>query len=217
MRICQCWDDGVVDDIRVCEVLRRHGATGTFNLNAGLHREERFESWKYQGRKAVWKLALGELVHTYRGFLVANHSLTHPHPTKLDDAALTREIAEGKSALEAIFGYEVQGFAYPFGDHDERVCHAVRAAGHVYARTCANTEQVLPCADPMRLASSCHFHAADFWERYARVRAADGVFYFWGHSYEIISEDDWWAFDQQIARISADPQAEWVELPSLFV
>lgn len=215
MRICQCWDDGNVDDIRLCELLRRHGATASFNLNAGLHREERYEGWKFKGVKPVWKLALGELVHTYRGFLVANHTLTHPHPTKLDDAALAHEIRAGRERLEAIMGYPVLGFAYPFGDHDDRVCAAVRAAGHVYARTCANTEAVLPCADPMRLASTCHALAPDFWERYERVRAADGVFYFWGHSYEFLDETAWWDFDRKIARISADPAATWVDLPSL--
>ena len=216
MRICQCWDDGVVDDIRVCEVLRRHGARASFNLNLGLHRDERHKGWRYREVKDVWRLARGELVHTYRGFLVANHTSTHPHPRTLDDATLEREIRGNKAGLEALFGYEVAGFAYPFGDHDDRVCAAVRAAGHVYARTCNNTEQVLPCADPMRLASSCHFLAADFWERYERVRAVDGVFYFWGHSYEIVGEEAWWAFDRQIARISADAQARWVDLPGLF-
>lgn len=181
-----------------------------------MHGDERVEGWKYQGTKDVWRLARTELTHVYRGFLVANHSLTHPHPTKIDDAALTREIVENKRQMEVLFGYEVQGFAYPFGDHDDRVAAAVQAAGHIYTRTCANTEAVLPCGDPMRLASSCHFRAADFWERYEHVRAVDGVFYFWGHSYEIMTEADWWRFDQMIARISADPQAQWVTLPSLF-
>lgn len=216
MRVCQCWDDGVVDDIRVCEVLRRHGARASFNLNLGPHREERYSGWMYKGVKPVWKLARGELVHTYRGFLVANHTLTHPHPKQLDDDALAHEINANKAGLEALFGYPVLGFAYPFGEFDDRVCAAVRAAGHIYARTCDNTETVLPCADPMRLASSCHFQAADFWERFERVRAADGVFYFWGHSYEILDEAAWWAFDQQIARISAEPRVRWVDLPELF-
>jgi len=80
-------------------VLRRHGATGSFNLNLGLHREERYSGWMYKGTKPVWKLARGELVHTYRGFLVANHTLTHPHPKQLDDDALAHEIRANKVQL----------------------------------------------------------------------------------------------------------------------
>lgn len=220
MRVCTCWDDGVVDDIRVCEILRRHGARGSFNLNLELHREERFHAWTYRkagaAEKPVWRLARGELVHVYRGLLAANHTATHPHPCTIDDAALAREIGGNRAALEALFGYPVLGFAYPFGEHDDRVCAAVRAAGHVYARTCATTDAVLPCADPMRLSSSCHFLSADFWPRYERARAADGVFYFWGHSYEILDEAMWWDLDRKVARISADPQARWTDLPALF-
>lgn len=73
-----------------------------------------------------------------------------------------------------------------------------------------------PCTDPMRLATSCHFKAADFWGRHQRVREADGVFYFWGHSYEILDEAEWRVFDRQIARISADASATRVDLPDLF-
>ena len=216
MKICQCWDDGNVDDIRVCEVLRRHGATGSFNLNAGRHRDERHHEWDFQGTKPVWKLARGEVAHTYRGFTVANHTVNHPHCTQLDDTTLAFEIGEGRRLLQALVGQDVLGFAYPFGDHDDRVAAAVRAAGHTYARTCNNSAQVLPCADPMKLGSSCHFLAPDFWDRFAAVKKADGVFYFWGHSYEILSEADWWAFDQKIAKLSADPAATWVDLPDLF-
>lgn len=219
MRICQCWDDGVTDDIRVCEVLRRHGAKASFNLNLASHHAERQESPLHQRirpARPIWWLARGELTHVYRGFLVANHSLTHPDLTKVDDATLAREIRVNKAGLEELFGQPVLGFAYPGCHHDDRVCAAVKAAGHLYARTCRNTDAVLPCADPMRLASSCHFKAADFWQRYERVRAADGVFYFWGHSYEILDEAEWWAFECQIARISADPRAVWTDLPELF-
>jgi peptidoglycan/xylan/chitin deacetylase (PgdA/CDA1 family) len=216
MRVCQCWDDGNVDDIRLIAILRRHGAKGSFNLNAGLHRAERHHAWTYQQVKPVWKLAAGELRAVYDGFLAANHTLTHPHLTKLGDAEVAREIGEGRAALERIFGYPVLGFAYPFGDHDARVMEAVRAAGHVYARTCAITDDVGSPADPMTLHSSCHHAAADFWQRYERAKAADGVFYFWGHSYEFLDEPSWQAFEAKIARISADPAAKWVDLPGLF-
>jgi peptidoglycan/xylan/chitin deacetylase (PgdA/CDA1 family) len=216
MKLCQCWDDGIVDDIRLCEVLRRHGATASFNLNAGKHRAERYHDWDFQGTKAVWKLSRDELAHVYRGFTIANHTLTHPHLTRVDDAQLAREIAEGRQQLRDLVGQEVLGFAYPFGDHDDRVARAVRAAGHVYARTCNNVPAVLPAADAMKLGTSCHFLAPDFWPRYDAVKQAGGVFYFWGHSYEIVSEADWWDFDRKIARMSADDAAEWVDLPKLF-
>ena len=47
------------------------------------------------------------------------------------------------------------------------------------------------------------------------IKQVDGVFYFWGHSYEIVTEADWQAFEQNIARLSAQ-SATWVNLPDLF-
>jgi len=66
----------------------------------------------------------------------------------------------------------------------------------------------------MDFKASCHFLAKDFWEQFEIVRRSQGVFYFWGHSYEILTEDDWRTFDEKIERLGQ--QAEWISLPSLF-
>lgn len=213
MQIAQCWDDGVLDDIRLIEILRRHGAKASFNLNAGLHSGSRSDGWMHKG-KHVQRLAHGELVSVYDGFLVANHTLTHPHLAKLTPADAEREIREGRDALEQIFGYPIKGFAYPFGSHDETVHELVRSAGHCYARTCENVDHVLPAKNPMALPSNCHFLSPNFWTKFATVQQADGVFYFWGHSYELLTEQDWQEFEEKIRKLSA--AGEWVDLPELF-
>ena len=41
MRIMQCWDDGDVDDIRLVEILKKHGAKATFNICPGGIKSER--------------------------------------------------------------------------------------------------------------------------------------------------------------------------------
>lgn len=217
MKVVQCWDDGVLDDIGVIEILRRHGARGSFNLNLGLHRPERFMGWKFRDTKEVWKLSLGELQSVYQGFTIANHTLTHPHLAKIPLDEATRNIREGRERLEQMFGCAVTGFAYPFGDHNEAVRDAVRATGHLYARTTGNVDNVFPPQDPMAFHANCHFLAGDFWTKYEAARTrGDAVFYFWGHSYELVTREQWQDFDAKIARISADPQASWADLPELF-
>jgi hypothetical protein len=67
MRVVQSWDDGVVDDVRLTELLRRYQPTATFNLNPGLHQRQRSFSWRY-GDKEVWRLGVDELVEVYAGF-----------------------------------------------------------------------------------------------------------------------------------------------------
>lgn len=54
----------------------------------------------------------------------ASHTVTHPHLTSLDDAALDQELQASKRALEEITGKDVQVIAYPYSDYDQRVCTA---------------------------------------------------------------------------------------------
>ena len=215
MILLQCWDDGVTADASLLDILRKHRAKATFNLCAGTHDKTRRHSWDYRGTE-VWKLGLDEMPDLYAGFTIANHSLTHPHLDRLPIAQARREIAHGRERLQKIFkNQEVLGFAYPFGTYTEAVKEAVREAGHVYARTCVNVDFPVPPADPMEFHPNCHFLAPDFWERYERAKAG-GVFYFWGHSYELLTPEMWAAFDAQIARLSSEKDATWGELYDVF-
>jgi peptidoglycan-N-acetylglucosamine deacetylase len=216
MRLVQCWDDGITDDIRLIEILRAHGAKASFNLNFGLHGDTRGEGWSFRGLKQVWRLAKPELREVYNGFTIANHTSTHPHLESIPLQDAQTQIREGKDALEQHFGVEVKGFAYPFGTYNPEVQNVLREAGHVYARTTQKVANAYPPADATAFHPNCHFLAPDFWERFEQVRAVDGVFYFWGHSYELVSEDDWQNFDAQIARLSATEGAQWFDLPTLF-
>jgi peptidoglycan/xylan/chitin deacetylase (PgdA/CDA1 family) len=217
MRIVQCWDDGVVDDIRLIEILRRHGAKASFNLNLDIQPAERRYSWRYRDLKDVWKLGKNELRDVYAGFTIANHSATHPNLQELPVEQAREDIRRGREVLEQHFGCAVTGFAYPFGTHNAAVREAVRSAGHVYARTTQPVDDAFPPADAMTFHPSCHFAATDFWERVERARATPaGVFYFWGHSYELVTAADWEAMAAKIARLAAYPGAVWCDLPALF-
>jgi peptidoglycan/xylan/chitin deacetylase (PgdA/CDA1 family) len=214
MKLVQCWDDGVTTDARLTDLLRRHGAKATFNLNAGLYAQERQPGWVYQGTP-VWRLGWREMKPVYAGFAIANHSLTHPHLDSLAAADLQLEVADGRRRLQDFFGQPVAGFVYPFGSTSPAVEDAVRHAGHLYARTTQAVAQAWPVARAMALHPNCHFQAADFWQRYAQARTC-GVFYFWGHSYQMTTEAHWAALDATLLRLGADPQAQWCEVAELF-
>lgn len=214
MKLIQCWDDGVTTDTRLVDILRRHGAKATFNLNAGLHERRRRLDWIYQDTE-VWKLGMDEMREVYDGFSIANHSLTHPHLDEIPVDAARREIAEGRDRLEQFFGKSVTGFAYPFGTYNEAVMSMVSETGHLYARTVQVATHPFPPVDAMAFHPCCHFLAPDFWERYEQARDG-GVFYFWGHSYEMVSESMWASFDEAIARMSHDPMSCWQNIAELF-
>jgi peptidoglycan/xylan/chitin deacetylase (PgdA/CDA1 family) len=217
INVVQCWDDGIVDDIRLCEILRAHGARATFNLNPGLHELQRSHPFRYNDCKGVLRLARGELRECYDGFEIANHSRTHPFPRRITLDAWQREVFDARKELQDLFGQEIPGFVYPYGETSSAIAEVVRSAGHTYART---TEYATPCfppQDPMFLKSDCHHAAGDFWEKYELAKSIGSpVFYFWGHSYEFVTEDHWREFEAKIRRISADPAAQWTDLSKLF-
>lgn len=214
MKLVQCWDDGVTTDVRLVSLLRRHGARATFNLNAGLHAPERRFGWHHKGTE-VWRLGQDELPGVYQGFTVANHTLTHPRLNTLPVDAVRHEVAEGRARLQALFKQPVHGFAYPFGAFNDLVAQVVHDAGHRYARTTGAAEAGVDLADPLAAVPSCHFLVADFWPRFDRARAC-GVFWFWGHSYELVDESMWTAFEASLARLCAEPGAQWCDPIDLF-
>lgn len=214
MTVVQCWDDGVTTDARLAEILRRYGAKATFNLNAGLHEKRRKPGWTYKDTE-VARLGWDEMRDVYAGFMIGNHSLTHPHLEQVPIETLRREIGEGRERLQQFFGQPVSGFAYPFGTYNEAVVKMVREAGHLYARTTRSVDQPYPPEDPMAFHPCCHFLAPDLWSRYEKAREG-GVFYFWGHSYELVTESMWRDFEETIERISADPGSRWGDVADLF-
>ena len=214
MTVVQCWDDGVTADARLAGILRKHNARATFNLNAGLHKAQRTHGWIYRGTE-VSRLGWDEMKDVYSGFLIGNHSLTHPSLERLPADAARREIVEGRDRLQQFFGQPVSGFAYPGGSYDAAVMDLVRSAGHAYARTVHNVTQPFPPEDAMAFHPCCHFLAPDLWSRYEAARAG-GVFYFWGHSYEIITENMWTELEDMIRRITVDPGSAWGDVADLF-
>ena len=44
------YDDGVVQDIRLIDIMNKNGLKGTFNINTGLYLDEDAEREKFYGR-----------------------------------------------------------------------------------------------------------------------------------------------------------------------
>jgi len=218
MKVVQCWDDGVNDDIRLIEILRKHGAKASFNLNPASHREKRKGGFSEKWGKSIERLARSELNSVYEGFTIANHSMSHPHPIKISVEDWRSEVVDARKILQDWFQAPIHGFVYPFGQNDQATADVVREAGHVYARTTQNETPCFPPSDPMRFHADCHFHSLQFWNLYAKAKESScGVFYFWGHSYEICTEDQWQDLAAKIVRISNDFEVVWAELPELFL
>ncbi|NJK62243.1 MAG: polysaccharide deacetylase family protein [Synechococcaceae cyanobacterium SM2_3_1] len=66
----------------------------------------------------------------------APHTINHPEDLRLlADDRLRRELVEAKQRMEAELGHDMNYFAYPAGNRDERVIQAVKDAGYTMAVT----------------------------------------------------------------------------------
>jgi peptidoglycan/xylan/chitin deacetylase (PgdA/CDA1 family) len=68
--------------------------------------------------------------HAERGVEVGSHGVSHAHLTQRSDEEVRRELIDSKRELEDILGKPCPEFAYPYGEHDERVQRLARDAGY---------------------------------------------------------------------------------------
>jgi peptidoglycan-N-acetylglucosamine deacetylase len=216
MKILQCWDDGLVSDLRLVELLRRYGAKATFCLNPGLYQETRSFGWLSEGRE-IWRLGLSELFAVYEGFEICSHSMTHPYLTDLTGSRLNWEVKASRDLLENLFSKPILGFCYPFNAYNDLVLAAVRSAGYLWGRGGQEGIQTFPPADPLEFSPSCHFLDPEFWRTYDCAKDTAEVFFFWGHSYELSSEALWDDFEKRLEAICLDGAVEWSFIDDLFV
>jgi peptidoglycan/xylan/chitin deacetylase (PgdA/CDA1 family) len=76
---------------------------------------------------------LGELAAS--GWEIGSHTRSHPHLTEIGDEQLRDELVESKRVVEERLRRPCATIAYPYGDYDERVVAAARAAGYAAAGT----------------------------------------------------------------------------------
>lgn len=220
MKVVQCWDDGVVNDIRLAELCRKYNAKATFNLNPGLMAPERKPSrWKTVGEQ-VWghngysagKIGLDELVEVLDGFQVASHNWKHEGAGRVPDQVFIQSALDARHYLEDLFQRECLGFAWPGGGYTPETMKLLHEAGFAYARTTRYTDNVTAYEDPMALHSNCHFMDPNFIQKYENAKQF-GVFYFWGHSYEMYEyEPLWQQFEDKLNYIAQDKDSEWADV-----
>ena len=85
-------------------------------------------SWDERIGSATHKLMSAEAIRHWaaRGFEFGAHSLSHPSLPACNDEEARRQILHSKNALAVLTGQEVNSFAYPYGDFDDRIVALVR-------------------------------------------------------------------------------------------
>ena len=197
------FDDGLEQDRKLIELLKKYGLSATFNLNAGLFGKRDyvgrigsigFTEYTEPGDHGLiktaehFRLQKEKIAETYSGFEIASHTYTHTPMPKLKSEQFADEIDRDIRELSEIAGYPVRGFAYPGGVATKASAAYLGTKGLLYARTAfANGKYNFP-ADPMRYAPTAAIKdkkAEKLLDAFlAEEPKEDLLFCLWGHGYE---------------------------------
>ena len=201
------YDDGVEQDVRLVEILDRHGLRATFNLNSGCFPPD---GTTYPAGTIHRRMPLSQCQKTYdtSRHEVAVHCLTHAMLTELSQPQVLREILQDRENLETSFGGIIRGFAYPYGAYSDSVVGALEASGIVYARTVNSTRNFDIPQDWLRLNPTCHHDDPQLdvlCDRFLNepARCASRLFYLWGHAYEFEEKDTWQVIERFAERMGS--------------
>lgn len=197
------YDDGVRTDIRLAEICCQYGVKCTFNINAGMIRQE-----PGHGRLSAHEIR--EHLQN-KGHELAVHGYMHRAPGALRPLDLIQEVWNDRLGLEKEFGGIIRGMAYPdsginrihTGSSYEAIRRNLMDLGIVYARSLAsdNDRFMLP-EDWYSWVPTAHHdnpQVLEYAEKFANLDVDSlycssrypRLFYLWGHSYEFDRNGNW--------------------------
>ena len=196
------YDDGVTQDIRLAELFHKYGMKATFNVNSELLGSS--NQLTREGTTVSHNKVMPEdMKYIYAGHEVAGHTLTHPNLRKQTDEEVIRQVEQDRLNLSELCGYEVVGFAHPFGGYDSRVSELIRCnTGIRYCRTIKSSYSFDIQQNLYEFKPTVYHHTE--WdemfalgEKFLNLKTEQpAIFYVWGHAYEFDIHDTWDRFEE---------------------
>ena len=190
------FDDGNIDDVRLIEIMNKYGLKGTFNLNSGSLTYT--SCWRFENVKDVRHINYFDFPDLYNGHEIAGHTYTHPDLTKCDENTVINQIKLDKLILEHLYNTKIEGFAYPFGTYNDAVASVLNENGIRYGRTTKNTYDFKLPENPLTWHPTCKYtdkSIEEIAQKFFESTEKNIVFYIWGHSYELVTNEDWKHFE----------------------
>jgi peptidoglycan/xylan/chitin deacetylase (PgdA/CDA1 family) len=190
------YDDGVQTDVRLIEIMKKHGLKGTFNLNSDMFAPE---GTVYPQGQAQRRMTYNETLECFSdsGMEVAVHGADHPFWEELPQSVCVHDVIRDREQLETMFSTIIRGAAYPFGTYSDATVEALRACGIAYCRTVVSTGSFALPSDFLRWHPTCHHNDSRLMElaksfvETPRQHHKSLLFYLWGHSYEFDAWNNW--------------------------
>lgn len=201
------YDDGILEDRKLIEILNRHHFKGTFNLNAGLSGVEKIRKDKFDKDIDCSHIVLEDNISLYDGHEISNHTFTHPHLEDISKEEQKKEYLTNTKELETLFHKKVNGSAYPYGSYDRNTFEVLRQLGVEYARTTRSTYSFSLPYDWLLWNPTIHHRDGridEILDLFLKDDSELSLLYIWGHAYEFAIDHDFDAFDGRLSRLSGN-------------
>lgn len=216
-------DDGHPSDMRMAELLHRHGLSATFFI-------------PIRNKEGFPVMSASQIRELDNGFEIGSHTFDHCFLGSVSMPQARYQIFEGKQKLEDILGKAVSGFCYPGGKYHQAHVDLVKRAGFQYARTTTNL-----CFDAgtnrFEIPTTCQFYphqksvylrnfirAMHWSQRQAGLRTvlqqdswinrmyalfdhanqSEAIFHLWIHSHNIDDLNLWCDLDAFLAHVATN-------------
>ena len=182
--VTMSFDDGCEGDRRLVKLFDKYGIKGTFHL---ISSRNNLPSEEYKGHE------------------ISAHQVNHAYTNIIPLSDQYEEWFECRKDLEKYAGYIVRGASYPYGIFSEEIINIAKSAGIVYSRTTKATKGFGFPDDFMMWHPTCHFtDALGLTDAFLERANSWGrcLFYIWGHSYELRTEEDWQKMEELCQKIS---------------
>ena len=217
------FDDGLQQDKKIIEILRKYGMGATFHLNSALLGHEQmigrignlgiheYQLAAYQQKKfhllpavSHYRIPADEISQVYQGFEVASHTAHHVNCRKVSAQELKKEVQSDQKILSKLTGQKIRGFAYPFGAYQKNTPQLLQKWGIKYARTASLTHTFDFPSDPLKLPMTswlCMKSARQKIQSFIDLQLeekSDAFFLMFGHGYELdfqTPESNWQKFE----------------------
>lgn len=215
-------DDGYPSDMKMAELLHKHGLNATFFVPV-------------KNREGFEVVSPAQIREIARYFEIGSHTFEHCYLNHLDPVQARYQITEGKRQLEDLLGAAIAGFCYPGGKRRQRDIENVKEAGFSYARTVMNLR--FDVGDkPFEMPTTVQFYPHDstvylrnfalsgcWLKRHEGLRLAvqyqywidrlyalfdyacerGSAFHLWGHSKEVDDLNAWRELDRFLAYVAS--------------
>ena len=215
-------DDGHPSDLRMAELLDRHGLKATFYI-------------PIRNKEGYPVMSAAQIREIGAGFEIGSHTFDHCFLSSVNLPQARYQVFEGKQKLEDMLGKPVAGFCYPGGKYQQAHVDLVKRAGFQYARNTTNL-----CFDTgtnrFEIPTTCQFYPhqksvylrnfikamhwsqrltglrtvlqEDSWmnRMYAlfdHANESDAVFHLWAHSHNIDDLNIWRELDEFFGHVAA--------------